>query len=82
MAIKYQDENGNWVSEEQTAIETSILDLAGNFASENVERALRELAEKTANAEVPAELEAQVPEQVDLEELKAIVAELKALVTE
>ena len=28
------------------------------------------------------ELEAQVPEQVDLEELKAIVAELKALVAE
>ena len=60
MAIKYQDENGNWVSEEQTAIETSILDIAGNFESENVEGALRELAEKTANAEVPAELEAQV----------------------
>ena len=60
MTIKYQDENGNWVSEEQTAIETSILDIAGNFESENVEGALRELAEKTANAEVPAELEAQV----------------------
>ena len=60
MAMKYQDENGNWVSEEQTAIETSILDIAGNFESENVEGALRELAEKTANAEVPAELEAQV----------------------
>ena len=60
MALKYQDENGNWVSEEQTAIETSILDIAGNFESENVEGALRELAEKTANAEVPAELEAQV----------------------
>ena len=60
MAIKYQDENRNWVSEEQTAIETSILDIAGNFESENVEGALRELAEKTANAEVPAELEAQV----------------------
>lgn len=60
MAIKYQDENGNWVTEEQTAIETSILDIAGNFESENVEGALRELAEKTANAEVPAELEAQV----------------------
>ena len=60
MAIKYQDENGNWVSEDQTAIETSILDIAGNFESENVEGALRELAEKTANAEVPAELEAQV----------------------
>lgn len=60
MAIRYQDENGNWVTEEQTAIETTILDIAGNFESENVEGALRELAEKTANAEVPAELEAQV----------------------
>ena len=60
MALKYQDENGNWVSEEQTAVETTILDIAGNFESENVEGALRELAEKTANAEVPAELEAQV----------------------
>ena len=60
MAIKYQDENGNWVTEEQTAVETTILDIAGNFESENVEGALSELAEKTANAEVPAELEAQV----------------------
>ena len=60
MAIRYQDENGNWVAEEQTAIETTILDIAGNFESENVEGALRELAENTANAEVPAELEAQV----------------------
>ena len=60
MAIRYQDEKGNWVAEEQTAVETTILDIAGNFESSNVEGALRELAEKTANAEVPAELEAQV----------------------
>lgn len=44
MAIKRKDSNGNWVLDQQ-AIETSIIDLEGNFESTNVEGALRELAE-------------------------------------
>lgn len=44
IAIKRKDSNGNWVLDQQ-AIETSIIDLEGNFESTNVEGALRELAE-------------------------------------
>ncbi len=77
MAIRYQDENGNWVTEEQTAVETTILDISGNFESSNVEGALRELAEKTANAEVPAELEAQV--KANTTNIKANAANIKKI---
>lgn len=59
MAIRYQDENGNWVTG-QKAIETKITDQQGNFESDNVEGALRELAEGVkANADV-TKLEATI----------------------
>lgn len=59
MAIRYQDENGNWVTG-QKAIETKITDQQGNFESNNVEGALRELAEGVkANADV-TKLEATI----------------------
>ena len=45
MAIKIKNSNGEWVTD-QKAIQTSIVDLEGNFESENVEGALRELANK------------------------------------
>ena len=45
MAVKIKNSNGEWVID-QKAIQTSIVDLEGNFASENVEGALRELADK------------------------------------
>lgn len=45
MSIRYKDENGNWVTGNK-AIETSIVDQSGNFESDNVEGALRELADK------------------------------------
>ena len=45
MAIKIKNSNGEWVVD-QKAIETSIIDLNSNFESNNVEGALRELAEK------------------------------------
>ncbi len=46
MTMKYKDENGNWVTG-QRALTTEILDIEGNFESNNVEGALRELANKT-----------------------------------
>ena len=59
MAIRYQDENGNWVTG-QKAIETKITDQQGNFESDTVEGALRELAEGVkANADV-TKLEATI----------------------
>ena len=48
MAIRYKDENGNWVTG-QKAVETIITDQEGNFESSHVEGALRELAEKVKN---------------------------------
>lgn len=45
MAVKIKNSNGEWVID-QKAIQTSIADLEGNFESENVEGALRELANK------------------------------------
>ena len=45
MAIKIKNSKGEWVVD-QKAIETSIIDLNSNFVSNNVEGALRELAEK------------------------------------
>ena len=42
MAIKIKNSNGEWVVD-QKAIETSIIDLNGNFESTNVEDALIEL---------------------------------------
>ena len=45
MAVKIKNSNGEWVID-QKAIQTSIVDLEGNFVSENVEGALRELADK------------------------------------
>ena len=46
MSLKIKNSNGDWVSG-QSAIQTSILDLGNNFQSDNVEGALRELAEKS-----------------------------------
>ena len=43
MSLKIKNSNGEWVVD-QRAIQTTILDLEGNFESTNVEGALRELA--------------------------------------
>ena len=40
MTMKYKDENGNWVTG-QRALTTEILDIEGNFESNNVEGAKR-----------------------------------------
>ena len=59
MAIRYKDENGNWVTGNK-AIETSIVDIEGNFNSSNVEGALRELSDKVNNSSNVASVEAMV----------------------
>lgn len=59
MAIKRKDSNGNWVLDQQ-AIETSIIDLEGNFESTNVEGALRELAEQQKSGANLTELEDKI----------------------
>lgn len=59
MAIKRKDSNGNWVLDQQ-AIETSIIDLEGNFESTNVEGALRELAEQQKSSANLTELEDKI----------------------
>ena len=46
MAIRYKDKNGKWTIGSH-AVQTKIIDLASNFESDNVEGALRELAEKS-----------------------------------
>ena len=51
MAIKRKNSNGEWIID-QRAIETTIIDLMGNFESNNVEGALRELAEKSESSDV------------------------------
>ena len=43
MSLKIKNKNGEWVVD-QKAIQTSLLDIEGNFESDNVEGALRELA--------------------------------------
>lgn len=50
MAIKRKNTNNEWIID-QRATETSIVDIGGHFESNNVEGALRELAESQANNE-------------------------------
>ena len=57
MSLKIKNKNGEWTVD-QKAIQTSILDLEGNFESNNVEGALRELASKKYRAS--GELEAKI----------------------
>ena len=59
MSLKFKNSNGEWVAG-QKAIHTSLLDLEGNFQSDNVEGALRELASKKSrsNLEVAGKVEA------------------------
>ena len=59
MAIKRKDSNNNWIID-QNAIETSILDIGGHFESNNVEGALRELAQGQINNEEIASLSARM----------------------
>lgn len=59
MSIKIKNGNGEWIID-QKAIQTSIIDLEGNFESDNVEGALRELAEDVKNGVGAEELRGRV----------------------
>ena len=68
MSLKFKNGNGEWVSG-QKAIQTSLLDLEGNFQSDNVEGALRELASKKSrsNIELAGKVESNIIRIDDLE---------------
>ena len=59
MAIKRKNSNNEWVVD-QNAIETSVIDLEGNFDSKNVEGALRELANKVKNGQDLTAIESKI----------------------
>lgn len=59
MALKIKNEKGEWVID-QKAIQTSIIDVEGNFKSEHVEGALRELSDRIKQGEGMDELKAKV----------------------
>ena len=73
MSLKIKSKSGEWVVD-QKAIQTSILDLEGNFESKNVEGALRELASKKHRAS--DELEAKVEtNRISIERLTSRVSQ-------
>lgn len=59
MAIKRKNSKGEWIVD-QEAVHTTIVDLNGNFESNNVEGALRELAEKTKQGQDLSALESKI----------------------
>ena len=72
MSLKIKNSKGEWVVD-QKAIQTSIIDIEGNFESDNVEGALRELASKKARSNF--ELEAKVESnKVNIDALKTRVS--------
>ena len=59
MALKIKNEKGEWVID-QKAIQTSIIDAEGNFESNHVEGALRELSDRIKQGEGMEELEIKI----------------------
>ena len=69
MPLKIKHKNGEWVVD-QKAIHTTIMDVEGNFESDNVEGALRELAQRPKSRTNP-ELELQVQKnKLDISNIK------------
>lgn len=69
MPLKIKNKNGEWVVD-QKAIYTTIMDVEGNFESDNVEGALRELAQRPKSRTNP-ELELQVQKnKLDISNIK------------
>ena len=69
MPLKIKNKNGEWIVD-QKAIHTTIMDVEGNFESDNVEGALRELAQRPKSRTNP-ELELQVQNnKLDISNIK------------
>ena len=69
MPLKIKNKNGEWIVD-QKAIHTTIMDVEGNFESDNVEGALRELAQRPKSRTNP-ELELQVQKnKLDISNIK------------
>ena len=72
MSLKIKNKNGEWVVD-QKAIQTSILDIEGNFESDNVEGALRELANTKTRSNFELEMKVE-SNRVSIESLKTRVS--------
>ena len=73
MSLKIKNKNGEWVVD-QKAIQTSIIDLEGNFESNNVEGALRELAAKKTRSSEELEIKVET-NRLSIEKLTARVSQ-------
>ena len=72
MSLKIKNSNGEWVVD-QKAIQTSIIDLEGNFESDNVEGALRELAAKKTRSSEELEIKVET-NRISIENLTTRVS--------
>lgn len=72
MSLKIKNKNGEWVVD-QKAIQTSIIDLEGNFESNNVEGALRELAAKKTRSSEELEIKVET-NRLSIENLSSRVS--------
>ena len=72
MSLKIKNSNGEWVVD-QKANQTSIIDLEGNFESNNVEGALRELAAKKTRSSEELEIKVET-NRISIENLTTRVS--------
>ena len=72
MSLKIKNANGEWIVD-QKAIQTSIIDLEGNFESKNVEGALRELAAKKSRSSDELEMKVET-NRLSIQRLNSRVA--------
>ena len=72
MSLKIKNTNGEWIVD-QKAIQTSIIDLEGNFESKNVEGALRELAAKKSRSSDELEMKVET-NRLSIQRLNSRVA--------
>ena len=73
LSLKIKNNKGEWIVD-QKAIQTSILDIEGNFESDNVEGALRELANKKARSSLELEMKSVITQlETRITELKLFI---------
>ena len=73
MSLKIKNSKGEWIVD-QKAIQTSLLDLEGNFKSKNVEGALRELATRKTRSSEELEIKVET-NRLSIEKLTARVSQ-------
>lgn len=76
--IKVKNKNGEWVELSTEAINTRIMDVEGNFESDNVEGALRELAEKQPDFTLDPAVELQIKKNtLEINNVKKEISNVK-----